>query len=115
MRCLSCQRQLFQSASETSDQKPRPADLNSLRAFSELPEGVSSPFADEVSFIVRELYFGSPTCQAARGETAFPTRELHFAGLAKVLPGGALVVLFEARFASNSFSFLAASATSGAA
>src|SRR5438046_4085152 len=78
MRCLSCQRQLFQSMSETSDQKPRPADLNSLRAFSELPDGGSLPVADEVSFIVRELYFGSSTCQAARGERAFPRRELSF-------------------------------------
>src|SRR5207253_8846997 len=67
MRCLSCQQQLFQSASETSDQKPRPADLNSLRAFNELPDGGSSPFADEDSFIVRELYIEWPTCQVESG------------------------------------------------
>src|ERR1041384_515788 len=64
IRCLSCQRQSFQSASGTSDQKPRPAGLNSFRERSEGHEGGSSPRADEFSFIVRELYFGSPTCQA---------------------------------------------------
>src|SRR5207247_10171894 len=42
-------------------------------------------------------------------------RELHFAGLAKALAGGALVALIEARFWSNSFSFLAASRTSKSA
>src|SRR2546423_11198319 len=65
MRCLSCQRQLFQSASGTSGQKPRPADLNSFRELSLAPDGGSSPIADSVSFMVRELYFGPPTCQAA--------------------------------------------------
>src|SRR2546430_13997070 len=65
MRFLSCQRQLFQSASGTFRQKPRPADLNSFKELSLLPDGGSPPLSDEVSFIVRELYFGSPTCQAA--------------------------------------------------
>src|SRR5438067_876228 len=64
-RCLSCQRQLFQSASGTSDQTPRPADLKVLRESRAPRDGGSSPFGDEVSFIVRELYFGSPTCQEA--------------------------------------------------
>src|ERR1043166_9071352 len=70
MRCLSCQRQLFQSASGTSDQKPRPAGLNSFRELSVGHDGGSSPLADEFSFIVRELYFGPPTCQAGGGKSS---------------------------------------------
>src|SRR5437879_3769547 len=68
MRCLSCQRQLFHSASGTSDQKPRPAGLKVLRELSSLHEGGSSALDIEISFIVRELYFRSPTCQAAAGK-----------------------------------------------
>src|SRR6187397_2181758 len=56
-RCLSCQRQSFQSASETSDQKPRPADLNSLRKANGTAagSGLSSPSSELCLCIVREL------------------------------------------------------------
>src|ERR1044071_1200927 len=62
MRCLSCQRQLFQSASATSDQKPRPADWKVFREFIARGDGGSSLLPEEFSFMVRELYFGSGAC-----------------------------------------------------
>src|SRR5277367_6413236 len=49
MRCFNCHFQSFQSASETSCQKPRPADWNCFRDSNELREGGSSPLADELS------------------------------------------------------------------
>src|ERR1017187_3874359 len=52
MRCLSCQRQLFQSASETSRQKPRPAEWNSFKDRNRWPDGGSSPAADELSSFI---------------------------------------------------------------
>src|SRR5919108_3348848 len=64
MRCLSCQRQSFQSWSGTEAQKPRPAGRNCLREWSGVHKGGSSPVAQDVSFIVGELYFSTPTCQA---------------------------------------------------
>src|SRR5580693_5664838 len=54
MRCFNCQRQSFQSASGTSCQKPRPADLNCLRLCDltfcdQPPAGGSSPLESELS------------------------------------------------------------------
>src|SRR6266536_6726375 len=52
MRCLSCQCQLFQSESETSCQKPRPAEWNCLRSWSRRSEGGSSTPGDVVSLCI---------------------------------------------------------------
>ena len=41
MRCLSCQCQSFQSASDTSRQKPRPAEWNCFRSWNRRPDGGS--------------------------------------------------------------------------
>src|ERR1043165_8147227 len=75
IRCLSCQRQSFQSESLTSDQKPRPAGTNLFSDSRALGKGGSSPLPEEVSFIVRELYFGSPTCQVAASRKIRGIRE----------------------------------------
>jgi len=52
MRCWSCQRQLFQSESETSCQKPRPAERNSFKGWSRWTAGGSPPFACELSSFI---------------------------------------------------------------
>src|SRR5580693_4100108 len=49
MRCFNCQRQSFQSASGTSCQKPRPADLNCFKEVDGWRAGGSSLLADRFS------------------------------------------------------------------
>src|SRR6266545_1548461 len=85
MRCLSCQRQSFQTWSGRSTQKPRPAGRNSLRAWSGGHDGGSSPLSEAVSFIAGELYFGVFVCQVTgRNEPALEG-DVHF-----LVPGKAL-------------------------
>src|ERR1043165_975843 len=60
MRCWSCQRQLFQSESETLLQKPRPAEWNCLRESKRLRDGGSLPLSDKVSLCIVALKFVQP-------------------------------------------------------
>src|SRR5262245_15645735 len=108
MRCLSCQRQSFQSASGTFHQLPRPADLNSLN---EPPDGGSALSFAEVPFMVGGTIFWdlSLSSRAPKGLMFRPKR--HLAGLAGKAAGGALVTGMAVRLASNSSSFLTTAAT----
>src|SRR5437899_10970481 len=61
MRCCNCQRQLFQSASGTSAQNPRPADRNSLRVVRDECDGGSSLASAELSLCICSFRFGQRT------------------------------------------------------
>src|SRR3954463_9292712 len=70
IRCFNCQCQSFQSWSETSDQNPRPGELNCLRELSLADDGGSSLEPDAESFSMSRNYIlgRAPVKEAARAK-----------------------------------------------